>query len=227
MYADVLNNKNNNMLYLYDILGGTLEKINIYNELPINFNIKQIMKKNNIDLIVFNLYKIYYNSFFSYDPNYPTYLYTDLKLDKNIQYDKFKIIRNYKKEDELYQKLIKIIGTNYIIIIEDRERDLIINRKYVKTKLPIFKLGLNENNKNKELNNIKDSNIFNYIKILENANEIHSIDSCMILLIDMLSIKGKIYAHSYVRKTLLFNSVKYQNPHIRYIKNFTTINIIK
>lgn len=224
MYSDILNNNNNNKIYLYDINGGMVENIHIYNELPIDSNMKKYMKKYDIELIVFNGYKLYYNDIFRYNPNYPTYLYTDLNIDENIQYNKFKITRNYEKEDELYQKLIKIIGSKYVIIIEDRKRDLIINRKYIKTKLPIFKLGLNANNKNKELDNIRDSNIFNYIKILENAREIHSIDSCMILLIDMLSIKGKIYAHSYVRKTLIYNSVKYRNPDIRYIKDNNIFN---
>jgi len=219
MYDDILNNNNNNKLYLYDIKGGRLENINIFNELPIDFNIKKIMKKNNIDFIVFNVFKIYYNDFFSYNPNYPSYLYTDLNIDDNIQYSKFKVVRNYEKEDKLYQELVKIIGTNYVIIIEDKKRDLIIKRKYIKTRFPIFSIGLNSNNKIKELDNIRDSNIFNYIKILENAREIHSIDSCLILLIDMLSIKGNIYVHSYVRKTLIYNAVKYKNPYIKYIKD--------
>jgi hypothetical protein len=46
----------------------------------------------------------------------------------------------------------------------------------------------------------------------------------MILLIDMLSIKGKIYAHSYVRKVLLINAVKYRNPNIKYIKDKNILN---
>jgi len=225
MYSDLLNNINNNKIYLYDINGGNIEKINIYNELPIDYNIKKYFKQNNIDLIIFNAYNLYYNKIFIYNPNYPSYLYTNLNIDENIQYSKFKIVRNYEKEDKLYQELVKIIGSKYVIIIEDRKRNLIINRKYIKTKLPIFSIGLNANNKNKKLDNIRDSNIFNYIKIFENASQIHSIDSCMILLIDMLSIKGKIYAHSYVRKILFYNSVKYQNPDIRYIKDNNIFNI--
>lgn len=121
MYDDILNNNNNNKLYLYEIKGGLIENINIYNEVPIDSNIKKYMKNNNIDLIIFTYYRLYYGKLFTYNRNYPAYLYTDLNISENIQYTKFKIPRDYERENKLYQDLIKIIGSKYIIVIEDKK----------------------------------------------------------------------------------------------------------
>ena len=48
----------------------------------------------------------------------------------------------------------------------------------------------------------------------------------MILLIDMIGMKGKIYAHSYVRNNIFYNPVKYRNPHIKYIERYNINRII-
>jgi len=208
MYEDILKN-NLNKLFIYNIRGGTMENKNIYNELPIDDNIKIYMKSNNIELIVFNLYKVYYSMIPIYNENYPSLFYTQLNLDKTIQYTKFKIPRNYDKEDILYQKLINIVGKNYIIVWEDIKRKLIINKKYITKKIPIFKLGFNSINEIEELNNLRDDNIFNYIKILNNAIQIHTIDSSLLILIDILQIKGDIYNHIYVKKTKTHLQNKY------------------
>ena len=74
----------------------------------------------------------------------------------------------------------------------------------------------NSNNKIKELNNIRTSNIFNYIKILENAKEIHSIDSSILLLIDQLNINVKTYVHRYTR-TQPLGYVVYRNENLIFI----------
>ena len=217
MYKDVLDVNNKCILKLYPIKGGTIENLNIFNEVPIDKEIIYYFNNNNIKLLIFNNHKPNYNQYPHIIPQtYPTFFYTNFNLNPNIQYTKFKINRDLEKEDNLYQKLINIIGNNYIVIIDDEKRKLLINNKYINSNLPIFKIGLNSNNTIKELNNIKDKNIFNYIKILENATEIHSIDSSILLLIDMLPIKGNIYVHSYVRNNIFYNVI-YKNKYIKYI----------
>ena len=137
--------------------------------------------------------------------------YDELELDPSIAYTYFKINRNYKRENELYNKLINIIGNKYIIIIDDEKRNFLIDEKYL-TNLPypIFKLSNNSNNKNKKLNNIRDDLIFNYIKILENAYEIISIDSSIPWLIDLLNLNPNTTVHSYTR----LDYIKFKNINV-------------
>jgi hypothetical protein len=215
MYANTFDKKYK--LYFYPVKGGSLENINIYNEIPIDEKLTEYLNDNNIHVNIFNGYKLNYYKLPNIVLNsYPMYFYNDNRLDNTIQYTKFKISKNEKEEDEIYQRLINTIGTNYIVIIDDEKRNLLLNNKYINSNIPIFKLGLDSKNKIDALNKIRDKNIFNYIKILENANEIHSIDSCILLLIDMLPIKGKIFAHKYVRSNI-FTNVNYNNKYIKYI----------
>jgi hypothetical protein len=223
MYADILNNNlNNNInkLYIYDISGGEIENKNIYNELPIDDSIKRYMKNNNIELIIFNSYKLYYSIIPINYTEYPDYLYSDVNINKKFQYTKFKIPRNFETENILYNKLINLIGKKYIIIIDDEKRNFLIKDKYISKKIPIFKIGLNSNNELDQLNSIKDINMFNYIKILENAYEIHTIDTSLLLLIDILPINNDTYRHVYAKKTLYANNtVNLKNKSIKLIYN--------
>jgi hypothetical protein len=154
------------------------------------------------------------NIFNNNSSEFPLWLYEDLNINPTIAYSQFKINRDYKKEDDLYNKLINILGYKYIILIDDEKRNFIIDDKYLNNlKYPIFKLGDNSNNNNNKLNLIKDPFIFNYIKILENASEIISIDSSIPWLIDMLNITTKTTVHTYVRG----GNVIYKNNNIKVI----------
>jgi len=122
--------------------------------------------------------------------------YESIGLNKNIAYNYFKIKRNYEIEDKLYNKLINITGNKYSIIIDDEKRNFIINDYYINNiYTPIFKISLNSKNSDARLELIKSEYIFDYIKILENADSIYSIDTSILWLIDFLDIKGNIYAY--------------------------------
>jgi hypothetical protein len=120
------------------------------------------------------------------------YLYNNINIDNRI--NNFKFFRNYEIENNNYNNLINKIGNKYIIIHEDNERNIIINKNYI------------ENN-NYILYNLdkKSDNMVDQIKILENSEEIHLIDSNYSVLIyflcfnnDILKTK-KIYLHTYMR----------------------------
>jgi len=214
MYMDILGT---NTLYLYYVKGGTIENIYLYNELPIDNNTKKLFNDNNIKLSIFNGYKSTYSEI-DYIPklNYPKFFYDDMNLDWNIQYKYFKIIRKHEEEEELYLKLTNIIGKKYIVVIDDEKRNFIIDKKYILKDIPIFKIGFNSKNKNIELDKVRNKNIFNYIKILENAVEIHSIHSCLLLLIDMLNIPGYIFSYN-IRIGEIYEPI-YKNRSIKSIK---------
>ena len=213
MYSDLDN------LILYPIKGGIIENINPSSEFYYDENVESIFNDYDITFIPICMYYDYYYNKTECDRSkcgklkYPYDFYDYLNLSGNIRYPYFKINRDYKSEDILYNNLINIIGDKYNIIIDDEKRNLIINDTYIKNNYPIFKLSSSSINKNKKLNNIKSDNIFNYIKILENAQEIHTIDSSIVHLIDSLNIKVKTYIHRYIRPF----EVNYANKNFIYI----------
>jgi hypothetical protein len=200
MYKDL-----NNLIF-YSIPDKNIYR-KIYYYFPYDKNTKKLFLDYNITYLPMGCFNPDYmpmNDFLSRT-------YEELNLDPSFAYTYFKINRNYKKEDELYNKLINIIGNKYIIIIDDEKRNFLIDEKYL-TNLPypIFKLSNNSNNKNKKLNTIKDDLIFNYIKILENAHEIISIDSSIPWLIDLLNLNPNTTVHTYTR----LDYIKFKNINV-------------
>jgi hypothetical protein len=210
MYGDL----NNLILYIIPDKN-VYRKMNMY--VPIDDEITHIFINNNINLMIMGCFRMQYNMNIYIPPNliFPLWIYNDLEISPDVAYSNFKINRNFAREEQLYNNLTKIIGVKYIVVIDDEKRNYLIDDKYlVDLQYPIFKLGNNSSNKIKKLNNIKDPIIFNYIKILEHASEIISIDSSIPWLIDLLNIQTKTSIHTYMRG----GNVKYNN------KNITTIN---
>ena len=211
MYADLDN------LILYQVPDKNVYR-KMKNYIPYNKDTKKLFIDYNIKFLTLGCFTLQYDVDELYVPIgdiFPKWIYNDLKINSDIAYSYFKINRDYKKEDELYNKLVKVIGFKYIVLIDDEKRNFVINNKYLNNlPYPIFKLGNNSTNTNKKLNNIKDPIVFNYIKILENASEIISIDSSMPWIIDLLNIETKTTVHTYVRA----GNVYYNN------KNITVIN---
>jgi hypothetical protein len=206
LYLYQIHNETKNVIHLYDF-------INVY--VPYNDEIIFLFKEKKIlfQPMAFhtNKYKLSNKFVIKSNVYYPKLLFTR-DIDYSIRYSKFKINRDLDKENKLYDNLVEIIGESYCIIIDDKSRNFIINNN--NNDIPIFRLSPNANNNNLDL--ILDDNIFNYIKILENAKEIHTIDSSIVLLIDQLDINVKTYIHRYIRK----NFVEYRN------KNFIVYNNI-
>jgi hypothetical protein len=211
---------------LKNIIYYSLPDKNIYRNMtryiPYNNEIKELFDKYNITYIPMGCFSLSLNPSMNY---FPTRIYDDLNLNPKIAYSHFKIIRNHEQENILYDKLISIIGNKYIILIDDEKRKYIIDDIYLKDlEYPIFKLSMNSTNKNKKLDNIRDPIVFNYIKILENAQEIISIDSSIPWLIDMLNIQTKTTIHTYLRPDiLLYNNKNISTVNVSYIKKSTSL----
>lgn len=131
------------------------------------------------------------------------YLYNNINIDNRI--NNFKIYRDYEIENNNYINLINEIGDKYIVIHEDIERNIIINKDYIENK------DLSLYNLDKKSNNMVDQ-----IKILENSQEIHLIDSNYSVLIYFLSFTNnilkskKIFLHTYMREGR--DILIYKNP---------------
>jgi hypothetical protein len=141
------------------------------------------------------------------------HFYTDYKINSNLSFKNFNIDRNYILENQKYDKLIKNIGKDYVVVYNDTERNIILNNKYIYD-LPQFNLN-------------KCSKIcFDIIKIIENAKEIHLFSSFWALIIYNLQkrynlfYKNKIYFHEYVRPN--YYTELYENNTWNIINHYKT-----
>ena len=226
----------NQISYMYSDLNNI-----IYYIIPDKYSVSYInyyIPVDNIVLEKFNKYNIkYINIINSSTDDLTKYmyiyinndivkkLYLNLKLSIDIGYKYFKVPRDEKRENLLYNKLVNIIGDKYIVIIDDEKRNFLINETYLNDiNLPVYKLSKNSKNKDNRLNDVTSEYIFDYIKILENADSIYSIDTSILWLIDFLNINTKTYAYC-ARNDIC----EYRNKNIRklslYTKDVITSNI--
>ena len=112
--------------------------------------------------------------------------YNTVKLPFEYRFTKFKFERNLEKETEVYNEL-NPNNEPYIYIHDDRERGFQINRDKVNQDLKIIE-------------NDKRFLMYDMLKIIENATEIHSMQTGMKDLINSFAFsKPKCYLHWYVR----------------------------
>jgi hypothetical protein len=99
------------------------------------------------------------------------YTFYDIPFIERV--NSFNLYRDTENENLVYLDFIKSHGDNYILFHDDQENHLHGNL-HVSTKIDFNnkKEGYNYINLNK-----KSNRFFDYIKVLENANEIHLVDS--------------------------------------------------
>jgi len=107
--------------------------------------------------------------------------YDSLNIPFDYRWSKFKINRDISKEKELF-KHFNIEENNYCFLHDDVSRGLKIN---IDTDLKIIKpeLGLTDN-------------ILDYCYIIENAKEVHCMDSSFKSLADSLNLDNKLYLYT-------------------------------
>ena len=125
------------------------------------------------------------------------YLYEN--LDLNVRNNLFSVNRDDEKETI---KFNEVLDKEYIVLHDDIVRSIIVDRSRLPQNYYVYQL------------NGSSDNMVDQIKILENAKEIHFIDSSYSVLIYFLSLTNekikKIpkYFHYYARK----NGMIYENP---------------
>ena len=107
----------------------------------------------------------------------------------NIPFEKrwssFYLQRDEQRESDFFKKFN--IDSDYAFIHEDEKRGMLVT-KNLDPSLRLIKAD-------KSLT----SNIFDYLKIIENAKEIHCIPSSFLFLIDSFNFKGEKFLHKYSR----------------------------
>lgn len=121
-------------------------------------------------------------------------IYAQAGVPHQIRWSDFNYARNIMREKQLFAELGCERG-QYIFVHDDPKRNLSIDAKLLPKNLSVIrpKTGL------------KGFSFFDYIYIIENAAEVHCIESSFAALIEQLDIKVPKYAHRYARPDVLAN----------------------
>lgn len=109
----------------------------------------------------------------------------------------FVVPRNLNTEKEVFNLLC---GTGmegkYIFLHEDPSRKDVIRRSLINSDLPIITPGLHRQH---ALGDTNEINFFDYRYILENAKEIHCIESSFSIFADRIPLRSQKHLHRYTR----------------------------
>ena len=105
-------------------------------------------------------------------------VYVQAGVNPKYMYSKFKVIRDKSKEFTIDEK-------NYIFVHDDPERDRVIE---VKTDKFVYKPDSKVVDKNQEFFKCDRPNIFEYISVIENADEVHCMNSSYNWMIELVKI---------------------------------------
>lgn len=115
--------------------------------------------------------------------------YHQFGLNFEKRWTDFYVERDLKREKEFFNKF-DLISREYIFIHDDPSRNQIVDKNIIK----------NKNLKIIEAKKGLTSNIFDYCYIIENAAEIHCIESSFLFLSDSIPTNGKLFSHRYARE---------------------------
>lgn len=127
--------------------------------------------------------------------------YKFLDLDFADWSDYFTFERNLERENELYYKILNLTDNSVYTLI---------NRKYGSppNSVNCVHIDLTKFNSYVELDYIDGINLFDWCKVIENAKEIHTVDTSINYIIDKLSLNSKLELYS-----------RYNPPNYIHIKN--------
>ena len=118
----------------------------------------------------------------SQDKNCWEFFYEQIQVPYDVRYNYFKVERDPKEEERVFNKL-NPNNEPYIFIHEDAARGFLLDRDH------FLDRGL------KVIENDVTENIFHFTKILEDAQEIHCMESSFKTLIDFYCEQDNIFYH--------------------------------
>lgn len=133
-----------------------------------------------------------------YNLNFDEAFYKIAGLSFDNRFDQFKLERDNQREEKMFN-ILNVKKGEYIFLHEDNTRLFRIKREHIKNKqLPIL-----------WPNPTLTGNIFDYCSIIENAAEVHVIDSSFKNLCETLDIKtNDLFYHCYFRNRNMTKSRK-------------------
>lgn len=121
-------------------------------------------------------------------------IYAQAGVPHEIRWSDFKYERNIMREKQLFAKLGCEKG-EYVFVHDDSKRNFIVDSKFLPKNVSVVrpKIGL------------RGFSFFDYIYTLENAAEIHCIESSFAVLVEQLDLEVPKFAHRYGRPDVLVN----------------------
>jgi hypothetical protein len=175
--------KNNNMKNVSFMFSDLKE----FELIPVNndFDVENYIIMNNIrnDLI-----RIGFSEMSKHQPplKFDEAFYKIANMDFSVRFDNFKTPRNHELEDTIYNEL-NPNKEPYIFIHDDKERGFEIDKSKINSKFKIIE-------------NDTKYGLFDMLKIIENAEEVHVMQSSIKDLINSyIFTKPKFFLHLYVR----------------------------
>jgi len=106
------------------------------------------------------------------------------------KWNRFYFQRDLEKEKEAFNKIGIKENEEFIFVHDDKNNDRVIDENFINKDLKIIRPA-----------DYKDIRLFDFIHIIENAKEVHCMDSSFSCLIDTMQIKNdNLFMHLYVRK---------------------------
>ena len=150
------------------------------------------------------------------DVSWAACFYKQYGINPSLRWHMFKYPKNMDGSFQLVEKIIKEVGSNYIIIHDDPSRGFGLNTKHIlkqlkqdgHDKIPIVYLGKNRyiypliDNTVSPVLNFETETLYDYCHLLANATACHMMDSSVALLLDFLpdTKEGqKRYMHEYAK----------------------------
>ena len=134
----------------------------------------------------------YGDNFFPKGVRFDQNFYDQAGINFDFRWSKFEVPRNHKRENEIFERLGCHSGP-YIFVHEDKSRKFVIDRKRVNSKLRVIE----------PVTGSIQFSLFDYRKVLEEASELHLIESSFAAFAESLMLTNKLYAHRYARSHAL------------------------
>jgi len=129
-----------------------------------------------------------------YDKNCWEFFYEQIQVPYSVRYEYFHVERDEEEEQRVFDKL-NPDNEPYIFIHEDADRGFLLNREhFIDKNLKVIENDVTEN-------------IFHFTKILEDAQEIHCMESSFKTLIDFYCKQDNIFYHDFRHQPLGQNSL--------------------
>jgi hypothetical protein len=125
--------------------------------------------------------------------NFDEAFYEQVKIPFEKRYTDFYVERDLETEEKLCN-ILNPTGESYIFVHQDTDRGYPIHTDYIKNK------NLKIIESNYKFDDIKEYLIFHYLKFIENAEEVHVMESSFKNMINFcINNKENVYLHKYAR----------------------------
>lgn len=124
------------------------------------------------------------------DYHFDQYYYDMFNLPLELKWDNFYFKRDLKKEKDAFYNVIGLKDDEeYIIVYEDKNRDILLDKKYIPKNIKIINPV-----------DYQEISMFDFIYTVEKAKEVHVFNTGFLSLLDLMNVKNdNLIYHRYVK----------------------------